>query len=368
MVGFNDSSYAHDEPIEEIVDLHARLGADVQRLGIPWRFVEPSPGRLDWSISDRAHDEALLHGIKTVALVASAPRWAAPASTNPACRGTGDVTCQQPPARQHLPAFQRFVRELVQRYPGVVAVEVYNEPNLGAYNWQPQADPEYYTEVLRAAHTAVRAVRPSVAVISGGITSLPREPVAGAMDPQDFLRRMYAAGARGAMDGIGIHPYPGGQAPSAAMTLVQQVRALRNAAGDRKTPLWVTETGYTTTGPTAVSEQRQAELVPQVVKLLAAEADIESVIVHGFRDRDYPGYADRFGVAYKDLRFKPVAEPLRRAFLDVRSKVLRSQAASARHKARKKQNAATRKEDRRRRAARASSCSGARCVQLGRLR
>lgn len=370
LVGFNDASYAHGAPVEQILDLHAYHGADVQRLNVPWRFVEREPGRYDWSLTDRSHDDGLARGIRTIALVTSAPPWAAPASSDPRCRGADTTQCQQPPARAHLPAFQRFLRTLVRRYPGLVAVEIYNEPNLATYNWQPSADPEYYTEVLRAAHDAVKAERRALPVISGGVTALPRNPPPGSMDHQDFLRRMYAAGAKDAMDGIGIHPYPGGREPSAAMALVQQVRALRNAAGDRSKPLWVTETGYTTAGENRVTPQRQAEALPQLVRLLAAEGDVEALVVHTLRDWTHPGYEDGFGILGKDRRPKPAAEPLRQAFLAIRRATGAAAARAARRSARRSER---RTKDRRASAARersgARTCRPPRrCEQLAVLR
>ena len=90
---------------------------------------------------------------------------------------------------------------------------MWNEPNLGEFNWQPAAEPEYYAEVLRAVNDAVDGVRPGLPVISGGIgpPGFPRP--SGSIGAEEFLERMYRAGARGAMDGIGVHPYPATRPP-----------------------------------------------------------------------------------------------------------------------------------------------------------
>src|SRR3954454_4339724 len=250
--GLNDLPLSHASPALALAR-HVRLGSTVERVGLPWRAVQPEPGRFDWTYPDRIYREATTGGLRPVFIVSQTPSWAQTKTLVRACLFTPNgPDCQRPPAPEHLGDLASFVEAAAARYRDLAALEIYNEPNLGNWNWQPRADPGAYTQVLRVAHDAVHRVRSDLPVISGGITAPPAPVVAGMMDPGDFLERMYAAGARGAMDGIGIDPYPGHASPlnpdGSAARLMRRPRSIRDAHGDGDLPLWVTEVGYSTGG------------------------------------------------------------------------------------------------------------------------
>jgi hypothetical protein len=131
-----------------------------------------------------------------------------------------------------------------------VAYEVLNEPNLAA-EWGAAPDPAGYTRYLQAAYRGVKEVYPSSLVLGGGLS-----PAAGGqpgtMDDFDFLRGMYAAGARGAMDGLAIHNYGGGSPPEQDPLDCQEIcfrraeryKALLEELGDPSLGVWSTEFGW----------------------------------------------------------------------------------------------------------------------------
>ena len=319
--GLNDLPGEYGAKAGRVLTLHARLGSRVQRIGFPWRRVQPRPGGFDWSYPDQMVKVGRKGGLRTLAVVTTAPDWAAAPTLSNECFLRRDAPrCQRPPAREHLGAFRRYVAAIATRYRDrLVAIEIYNEPNFGGLNWQPAADPEYYAEVLRAAHTAVKAVTPNLPVISGGVSPPPFPIPDGTLDPFVFLERMYAAGARGAMDGIGVHPYPGRRAPhdtsaEGYLAFMRRVRAIRDAAGDAATPLWVTEFGYTTAGEVAVTRARQARWLPRLVATAMLDRDVRAVIVHTLADRGREA-ADAeagFGLTDSALRPKPAFSALAR--------------------------------------------------------
>jgi hypothetical protein len=142
----------------------------------------------------------------------------------------------------------------------------------------------------------------------------------GNMSAERFLREAYAAGAKGEMDAIAIHPYsylyPG--SPSSTDSPYRQmlagVRRARDEAGDHSTPLWITETGYRT-GPQetkGVTPEVQAKWLTETVRLALAEPDVEMVLLHCLVDRagDPNDPEVGFGVVRSDLEPKPALAAL----------------------------------------------------------
>ena len=307
MFGLNDPRF-EDVDSERALALHQKLGATIARVGLPWRSVQPQPGGFGWGYADRVYRALTSHGMRPVFVISQAPGWAQSGSLVLACLDDANAgRCQRPPAKEHLGDFGRFTAAVAARYPRLAAIEVYNEPNLGNFNWQPGADPEHFTAVLQAGRDGVRSVRGDLPVISGGLSLLPQPPVKGMVGPEEFLSRMYAAGAAGAMDGIALHPYPGKRSPRnpRANLLVDIVRAVRDRSGHRDLRLWITETGYTTQGPSAVTESAQAEWLPEQVTTLLRAPDVAAVLVHTLADSDLPGNDGGFGLTRRDLTPKP---------------------------------------------------------------
>jgi hypothetical protein len=146
--------------------------------------------------------------------------------------------------------FGRFMGELALRYRGqVAAYEIWNEPNLN-YEWGYLApDPGRYTEMLKTAYRAVKAVDPGALVISSGVATT-GEGSATAMGDLAFLQGMYDAGARGFFDALGSHPYAFGHDPDfqdpwgLSLSRVVEQRQVMVANGDEATPIWITELGW----------------------------------------------------------------------------------------------------------------------------
>lgn len=118
-------------------------------------------------------------------------------------------------------AFCEYARTLLDRYPTINDVVVWNEPNLGFF-WQPQFDvdgasaaPGAYVQLLGRCWDVLHAARPSVNVIMTTSPSGNDNPAASSNvshAPGTFIRRMgaaYRASGRGrpVFDTIGHNPY-----------------------------------------------------------------------------------------------------------------------------------------------------------------
>jgi polysaccharide biosynthesis protein PslG len=280
--GFNEAWPLH---LDEVA-LSAAGGADTDRLVLAWNRVETHRGRFDWRGPDRAYRTMLAHGVRPLFVVTSAPCWAQ--SYIGVCLGAGPPSFS--PGAAQIDDFADFVAGAARRYPRAEGLEIWNEPNLPKF-WRPRPDPELYGRLLRAAADAVHASGSSVPVVSGGLSPVARTN-GGKIDYASFLRRMNAAGGIGAADAIGFHPYPPHDQPIATDAAVGDVDALVSRArgtlagvGEAEKPIWVTETGVSTSGPAAFTPAEQASVLGQIYDHLAATANVPVVIFHRFLDQ-----------------------------------------------------------------------------------
>ena len=242
-VGIQDDAWLQFGPgtIEERVERLDTLGAELVRVTLEWRSIEPARGTYEW---DRA--DALLTALRSAGLTPLVSIWGTPAWAN------GGRGANVPPASAAM--FANFARAAAERFPWVRRWIVWNEPN--QRRWlSPPSPILYVTRLLNPAASAIKAVIPR-ASIAGGATA-PRGG-AGGTSPVDFIRGMGRAGAR--LDAYAHHPHPlsPAESPSAGgcercttismATLERLVRESRRAFGAR-VRIWLTEVGYQTNPP-----------------------------------------------------------------------------------------------------------------------
>ncbi len=235
----------------------AEAGFTWAKILVPWRAVQPEGSEtFTWTEADRVIRQAREQGLEIIARIDHQPRWA-----------RADRTDRNGPP-DDPDDLARFVRALVARYGfrspfgHVRAIEIWNEPNT-TWEWAgEQPDPRRYAELLRRAYAAAKSADSTVTVISAGFN--PTSKVLPDSVPEDeFLRAMYAHGARDAFDVLGLHA-PGylappelsplevqrradlGSQPMFSFRRVEQVRAVMEAHGDGDKQVWITEFGWTT--------------------------------------------------------------------------------------------------------------------------
>ena len=205
---------------------------------VNWGTVEPQARQFRWTDPDNVVDALGDQNVKILMRVHGTPTWARP----------NDSMYTHPPTN---PAdFGNFMTELATRYKGrVAAYEIWNEPNLH-YEWGSfTPDPAAYTELLKTAYTAVKAVDPEALVISGGLSTT-GEGSPTAYGDLAFLQGMYNAGVKGYFDALGSHPYTFGHPPDEvdpyglSLSRVMEQRQVMVDNGDGDTPIWITEVGW----------------------------------------------------------------------------------------------------------------------------
>jgi hypothetical protein len=296
--------------VESQPDRHAALGAavgaDSQRLTMPWNWAEPYPDRYALEGFDSTYRASIAKGIRPLITILFSPWWTW--SRDVRCDPSRDY-CPYPPDPAFYDQWREFVAIVARRYPKALGIEIWNEQNLTAF-WRPLPDPGRYSELLRQAYTAVKGVDPSMPVISGGLAN--NDPSAdGNISYIEFLRGMYQSGAKPSMDGVGIHPYNPGIHSSFLEGTLANVRGVRDSFGDRSKPLWVTEVGLTTSGnpwPRAWSEEEQATGLALQYRALAGMTDVQGVFLHTLVEPplDRPGSPEPgYGVVRRDFTPKP---------------------------------------------------------------
>ncbi len=250
----------------------------------------------DWSTIGRRPDWAAHDAVMTAAATSRV-------EVLPVLLGCAPGVCRRrlapPVSPAQRGAFARFAASVAQRYgrggsfwlahpelspQPLRAYQVWNEPNLFGF-WDERPDPRAYLRLVAATGAAIDAVDGRATIVLAGMAESTRGvPVA------QYLAQLYALpGARRRFDAVAVHPYA--RTSGAAIAGVRRVRALMDARGDRRTPIWVTEIGWATGGPASpfrASRARQAALLDALLRGLRARSAADrlaAVFVFCLQDR-----------------------------------------------------------------------------------
>lgn len=292
------------------LDAIAATGAKWVRIDFPWDTVQAAgPGSWSWGQDDTLVQMATARGLHVLGVLAYTPAWArrSVCNTNHAC----------PPNDPN--AFAAFARAAAQRYgSNVTAWEVWNEPNWDPF-WASGPNAVDYVNLLKPTYVAIKSVAPSATVVTGGLApygDLARtaiDPKVAAEHPVNFLKAMYAAGARGYFDAVGHHPYSYPYAPTDccigwnAVLYTQTLHDVMAQNGDGAKKIWGTEAGAPTSGWGAVSEAQQAQWVQQYFSLWDNWSFTGPLMFFTLADAggDPTNNANYFGFMHADLSPKP---------------------------------------------------------------
>ena len=308
LLGFNDH-FGIGNMEQSVALTQQHFGATSNRIFVRWDWMEKTPGAYDFSLTDRQYNALAAGNQRPVWVIVGVPAWAQP----------GD--CQNPTACPQTPAFdgayQEFIRRFASRYASSVAIEIGNEPNLNG-SWQ-NPNPERYAAILRLANDAIKSSAPGIQVLIGGIT--PGAVSGNGIEATEFLRRIYAQGAKDYSDGIGYHVYVAGHVSEVAPDIKQAMRQaikVRNDNGD-DAKFWITETGFPSTGKSEYSDALFDEFTQgqrYAISYRVFKSLDEVAAIYYFRVSDHhEGNAleQSMGVFRADGTPKPAVEALKKA-------------------------------------------------------
>jgi polysaccharide biosynthesis protein PslG len=301
------------------IGLTARAAATTDRLAVHWGDVEPTAPvdrgsrrvhAFNWAPVVRIYKAMLAAGIRPVVLVYGTPEWARHRGWNRpgACRVPHGKLCSYPPSRRHLSDWRTFIEALMRHFPQMLALEVWNEPNLPRF-FAPHPSPALYSRLLRAADRAAHLSGVPATILTGGLTSSASR-ADGGIPAARFLASIYRMTGRASFDGIGTHPYPQEPPWVGSMSAnLELLRRVRDRFHDRATPLWITEVGVGGTSGRrrkgSVGLARQGPILTRMYRS-TQNSDVRAFLIYSFRDSPVEGPRfEPFGVVRANLQPKP---------------------------------------------------------------
>jgi hypothetical protein len=299
-------------------------GVGTIRQKFEWSRVEKRPGVFDWRFYDQYVADVSKAGYSILPVLFDPPSFR---SIPP----SGGVVGTYPPrnnadfanfaalaARRYGPNGSFWLAHpLVPKHP-IRAWQVWNEPHLKAY-WPTGQDPSEYVAMLRSVGGAIKRVDHGAEVVAAGLS----ESNIGV--PVDkYLKGMYDAGGRDTFDSVAVHPYAA--AADQTYDIMRRVRKVMDKAGDRSTPMRVTELGWATWGntpnPFNVGPRGQAELVKRVWATLVRHRDqlkLRGLVYYNWRDipPHAPKFQDYFGLHVGLLSIDGTPKPAYANFVNV---------------------------------------------------
>ncbi len=227
------------------------------RTDLDWRFLEAARGRWDWPLYDPVVRDATAAGLRTLGILHTVPAWA-----------NGGLGEHAPPVDPAL--LTNYCYQTVRHYLalGVTAYEIGNEVNLPAAGRPAPSATRYTSQFLlpcvAGARRAAAHAGLAVTLVLGSLV-----PTEGRNAPPRFLTDVYAAGGRGTVDAIALHPYTGTDPPAISDKLTAVPDALyrvMSAHGDAELRIWATEFGYPTGGRRSVSEAGARDFVTPALR------------------------------------------------------------------------------------------------------
>jgi polysaccharide biosynthesis protein PslG len=259
------------------------IGINAIRLDANWDWVQfGGPRSFYWTQLDQEIHSARAAGMTVNLVIDGCPRWAA-------LPGTGGDSAPQPASAQQ---FASWARDVAHRYAaqGIKYYEIWNEPNDTKF-WQPRADPAFYARMLADSYKAIKRVEPSAFIIAGGLA--PVTTHGGNLSAIAFLRAIYSQGAKNYFNAVAIHPYSFPALPStyeswSAWSQMSQtnpsLRSVMRSHGDWRKPIWITEFGAPSNGPSGVGANGEAAELRQAIAIAKSTRWIGAIFVYAWQD------------------------------------------------------------------------------------
>jgi Cellulase (glycosyl hydrolase family 5) len=254
-------------------------GANSARIQVAWSELEPKRGQVDQHYANlltRFSSRIERGGGHVLLLLGVPPTWASAKPGDP----------RAAPLASAIDDYAAYARRVARIFPKAAGIETWNEPN-APFFWNPQRpDPALYTRFHRAAAAAIRAEHPGMPVLLGGLVGIGPNPLK-IVPHDDYLEQMFNAGLQpGDFDGAALHLYPGAEGGRMKplerpgfQGALDSFRDVLRAHGSNA-PVWITETGLSTSGPAAVTGAEQATGITQIVQKLLGDSGIAGVYIH----------------------------------------------------------------------------------------
>lgn len=271
---------AEEWKIDKTLEMAHDAGIGWVKQQFPWEDLQLSPGsngywdnRLNqstWDKYDRIVRLATKYHLQVIARLDRPPAWTRVDNRHP----------ERPP--DDFARYGDFVYDVVNHFKGRIHYyQIWNEPNIYPEWGDQPPDPEAYVRLLRIAYERAKQADPNVVILSAPLAQT-LETSSRNMSDLEFLRRMYAAGARPYFDILFANAYgfglPPSDPPAPDRLNFQRITLLRQIMeenGDAAKPIWFNEFGWNAAPATfppdqlpwgRVSEQQQAQYTVEAIQ------------------------------------------------------------------------------------------------------
>ena len=287
------------------------------KVDLSWREVEPrgpqnGSRRYEWDSTDRMMTTLAESRMKPNVTISGTPRWAE--TTNLLER----LRCGDPGIRTARPvdlnSYVAVAGAIAKRYgrdgtfwEGKTSVApisryfIWNEANTFP-NWCPEPDPVAYAYMLGEASLAIKSHDPAAYVLNGGIPDTAPNPAPGYQQPGDFLREMIESrpGLLEEIDAIGINVFWFNPSESPLDRVVWFRSEMRRAGIPDSEPMLISESGWPTSGPLAISEDERTTRMRKFTRALPrTNCNVPAMMLHTWvsKQANPSETEDWFGVA-----------------------------------------------------------------------
>jgi hypothetical protein len=263
------------------------IGIGLIRQTFHWKSIETAPGVYDWSTYDAYMAATASHGIAVLPILFEPPAFRAPSSS----RGTYPPTNYADigafgaaVARRYGPNGSFWAENPAVPKVPITAYQIWNEPNLRAY-WPSGQNPKGYAKLLKAAAAGIRAADPRAEIVTAG---LPDSKLSKPLDAYSYVQGLLAAGAGKSFNTLALNPYSKNKKDLLAK--LSRFRSILNAGGARKAKLWITELGWSDSGPASLfragSNGQAAEISSVYPALVGARTKLRlrGIVYYAWRD------------------------------------------------------------------------------------
>jgi hypothetical protein len=236
---------------EHDLNLMDSAGVGTYRMLVHFRTIKPRRGGgYRWGRLDRAVRVTARRGISLLPMVYGNPGWifthrAAPPTRSAAARAEWRRLLIALADRYGPTGRFWLLNPLLPRRP-IRAWQIWNEPNTRRF-WAPAPKAGEYALLVEHSARAIRSVDPGARIIGAGIVAAPKSR--GATPGPRYLAQLLRTRViRRQLDVVGYHPYAG-DVPAVRRHVVNARKVMRDH-GMGRTPIWITEVGWGSVGPT----------------------------------------------------------------------------------------------------------------------
>jgi polysaccharide biosynthesis protein PslG len=298
------------------------IGIGLIRQTFHWKDIETSPGVYNWATYDAYMAATASHGIGVLPILFEPPAFRAPGGargtyppTNPADIGAFGAAV----ARRYGPNGTFWTENpAVPKLP-ITAYQIWNEPNLRAY-WPGGQNATAYARLLKAASAGIRAADPNAEIVTAG---LPDSKLSKPLDVYAYVQALLAKKGAKSFNTLALNPYSKNKKDLIAK--LTRFRQILNANGGKKIGIWITELGWSDSGPASLfragSNGQAAQISSVYPALVSARAKLKlrGVVYYAWRDgAPYaPLFKDFWGLHTGLLSLTGGTKPAYQAFQNV---------------------------------------------------